>query len=50
MESGSAVCHDRVFLNGRPAMDRIEIDANSAEGNSETESQAYVPPLQLTKG
>jgi hypothetical protein len=31
-------------------MDQIEIDANSAEGNSETESQAYVPPLQLTEG
>ena len=31
-------------------MDQLEVDDNHAAGHSETESSAYVPSLQLTKG
>ncbi len=31
-------------------MDQLEVDENHAAGNTETESSAYVPPLQLTEG
>ncbi len=31
-------------------MDRLEVDENHAAGSTETDSSAYVPPLQLTEG
>ncbi len=31
-------------------MDQIEVDKSHAAGNTETDSSAYVPPLQLTEG
>ena len=31
-------------------MDQLEFDENHAAGNTETDSPAYVPPLQLTEG
>ena len=31
-------------------MDQLEVDENHAAGSTETDSSAYVPPLQLTEG
>ena len=31
-------------------MDQLEVDENHAVGNTETDSSAYVPPIQLTEG
>ena len=31
-------------------MDWLEVDENHAAGSTETDSSAYVPPLQLTEG
>ncbi len=31
-------------------MDQPEVDKNHEVGNTETNSPAYVPPLQLTEG
>ena len=31
-------------------MDQLEVDENHGAGNTETDSSAYVPPLQLTEG
>ena len=31
-------------------MDQLELDENHVAGNTDTDSSAYVPPLQLTEG